>query len=63
MKTLSEFDIALAQRLNIITPSFLTHASPEFVNYWVEVQKEIKQRNTAELCREIIPSQGAAVVG
>ncbi|HGY9581726.1 TPA: hypothetical protein ACOJQP_000083 [Vibrio harveyi] len=46
MKTLSEFDIALAQRLNIITPSFLTHATPEFVNYWVEVQKEIKQRNT-----------------
>ncbi|WP_339374560.1 hypothetical protein [Vibrio harveyi] len=46
METLSEFDIALAQRLNIITPSFLTHASPEFVNYWLEVQKEIKQRST-----------------
>ncbi|WP_173400279.1 hypothetical protein [Vibrio jasicida] len=46
METLSEFDIALAQRLNIITPSVLAHASPQFINYWREVQKEIEQRST-----------------
>ncbi|EHK2889337.1 TPA: hypothetical protein P0E23_000098 [Vibrio harveyi] len=46
METLAEFDIALAQRLNIITPNFLAHASPKFVNYWLEVQKEIEQRST-----------------
>ncbi|MFZ3433431.1 hypothetical protein [Vibrio harveyi] len=46
METLSEFDIALAQRLNIITPNFLAHASPQFVNYRLEVQKEIEQRST-----------------
>ncbi|WP_199481238.1 hypothetical protein [Vibrio owensii] len=46
MKTLSEFDIALAQRLNIINPNALTNASPQFVNYWLEVQKEIEQRST-----------------
>lgn len=46
METLSEFDIALAQRLNIITPNILAHASPQFVNYWLEVQKEIEQRST-----------------
>ncbi|HDM8194113.1 TPA: hypothetical protein P0E36_000218 [Vibrio harveyi] len=46
METLSEFDIALAQRLNIITPNFLAHASPQFVNYWLKVQKEIEQRST-----------------
>ena len=44
METLFEFDIALAQRLNIITPNALAHASPQFVNYWLEVQKEIEQR-------------------
>ncbi|MGR5136876.1 hypothetical protein [Vibrio jasicida] len=46
METLSEFDIALAQRLNIITPNVLAHASPQFVNYWLEVQKEIELRST-----------------
>ncbi|MFM2612040.1 hypothetical protein [Vibrio campbellii] len=46
METLSEFDIALAQRLNIITPNVLAHASPQFTNYWLEVQKEIEQRST-----------------
>lgn len=46
METLSEFDIALAQRLNIITPNVLAHASPQFINYWLEVQKEIEQRST-----------------
>ncbi|WP_167391661.1 hypothetical protein [Vibrio jasicida] len=45
METLSEFDIALAQRLNIITPNVLAHASPQFINYWREVQKEIEQRS------------------
>ncbi len=45
MRNLSEFDIELAQRLNIITPTALTHSSPQFVNYWLEVQKEIEQRS------------------
>ncbi len=45
MPTPSEFDIALARRVNILNPKTLANASPEFVRYWSQVQKEIERRN------------------
>jgi hypothetical protein len=44
METLSEFDIALAQRLNVITPNVLAHASSDFVEYWQRVTQEAQRR-------------------
>ena len=44
MRNLSEFDIELAQRLNIITPNTLTHASSDFVEYWQRVAQEAQRR-------------------
>lgn len=60
METLSEFDIALAQRLNIITPNVLTHASSDFVEYWQRVTQEAQRRTNQPEQNKGIPYESKA---